>query len=99
MVLTFSTSRLCLVSAGKEAWQPLLKAGFLESLWQKLVRLWQDLGFQPAGGPAPDHAPSAALVQYVQSGSYPQLSRSGAGPLLIFARPTWQLLPEVQAQS
>ena len=62
--------------AGEDDWQPLLRPGFLETLWQKLLGLWQELGFQPAQGPA---NPSPAVAQYVQSGRYPNGSSSDIG--------------------
>lgn len=62
--------------AGEEEWQPLLRPSFLETLWQKLAGLWQELGFQPEEGSA---SPSQALVTYAQSGSYTQSDSRNSG--------------------
>ena len=66
----------CSTHAGEEDWQPLLRPEFLETVWQKLVGLWQELGFQPAEGSA---NPSPAVAQYVQSGVYPQSDNTYIG--------------------
>lgn len=56
------------IAAGQEQWQPLLRPSFLETLWQKLVCLWQNLGFLPEAASA---AAQASFANYIQSGSYP----------------------------
>ena len=55
-------------AAGQEQWQPLLRPSLLETLWQKLVCLWQSLGFIPAAASA---TTQPSFANYVQSGSYP----------------------------
>lgn len=65
-----------LASAGEEDWQPLLRPSFLESLWQKLAQLWQELGFTPDALSA---ASQSSLANYVQSGAYPTSQHPSSG--------------------
>lgn len=78
--VTVTAMLMCMIAAGGEQWQPLLRPSLLETQWQKLDCLWQSLGFLPEAASADK---LAAFADYVESGSYP----SHSGMLLLTRLP------------
>lgn len=70
----------------QETWQPLIRPAYLEVLWQKLLTLWDELGFVPK-----DSAANGALQQYVKSGQYPPGTASLCIVYIVYMGAAWQM--------